>query len=110
MKRPEPIELLMDVLREGCAPNFNVILSSNQGAFQMRYEPQPELVRLLQANQDRFIELLKEPVIIAADWGFGAKFATFRVIELEPSGDKPFVTFTLPIPLAKPYAVMPVNK
>jgi hypothetical protein len=105
--REEQDELLMVALRSGCEPNFNVILGSVHGAFQMRYEPQPELVRLLKANRERFIALLDKPVIVAADWGFGANYATFRVVPVGGSeqGSK-FVTFTLPIPPDKPYAIL----
>lgn len=105
-------DLLMAAIFMGCEPNFNMILGSDQGAFHMRYKPQAELVRLLRANQERFIEILKSPVMIAADWGFGAKHATFRVIpadgdnEVEGYSREQFVTFTLPIPPDKPYAVM----
>lgn len=113
MTRPmedEMVELFMAALHSGGEPNFNVILGSDRGVFRTHYKPQPELVRLLQANRERFIKLLEEPVIIAADWGFGAKYATFRVVPAEQGGkvssEQPFVTFTLPFPPDKPYAVL----
>jgi hypothetical protein len=103
----EMAELLFAALAEGCEPNFNIILNSLNGAFHCRYKPQPELVPLMQANQERFIALLDTPVIITVDWGFGATFATVTVVPAGKKPDnKPFERFTLPIPADKPYAVL----
>jgi hypothetical protein len=109
-------ELLMAALKSGCEPNFNLVIRSANGKFDTRYRPQPELVRLMQANQERLIALL-EKNMLAVDWGVDATFATFRAIpvsnapaafvrHLDCDSGKTFETFTLPIPPDKPYAIL----
>jgi hypothetical protein len=100
-------DLFMVALFSGCEPCRNLLTGFDRGTFRMRYEPQPEFTRLLQANQQRLAALLKG-AMLAVDWGFGAKFATFRVIPVgEKTSSEPFEVFTLPIPSSdKPYAIM----
>jgi hypothetical protein len=92
------MEALFEALR-GDSQNFNVICNSRRGRFELACQPQPELVRLLQANETQFKRRLRKQVIITACWEDRDQTANFAVVPVKIADpDATFETFTLPFP------------